>query len=107
MSVAKAHEEGVLVTTRVTPKVSRNAADGVRCDADGNERLVLKVTAPPDKGKANNAVIKLLAKALNVPASQIEIVSGETNRNKTLLVRGESGDLLKSLNALTGNNNND
>ena len=55
--------------------------------------LALKVTAVPDKGRANQAVIEVLAKAAGLPKSAFSIVSGETDRNKTVLVAGNTGAL--------------
>lgn len=49
----------------------------------------VRVTAVPDKGKANAAVTVLLAKALGVPKSAISVVSGETARLKTIAVAGD------------------
>jgi len=54
--------EGLEVQLRVTPDASRDAIGDVVADAQGNGALKLAVTAVPEKGKANTAVIKLLAK---------------------------------------------
>ncbi len=52
------------------------------------ERLKIRVTVPPEGGKANRAVIEILSKALRVPKSSIEIVKGETSRIKTVRIEG-------------------
>lgn len=57
--------------------------------ADGTEVLRLRVAAVPDRGKANAAVVALLAKALHVPRSAITLVSGETARLKTVEIAGD------------------
>lgn len=75
--------EGLRLALRVTPRAGRNSVEGVR---DG--RLLVKVTAPPDEGKANAAVVKLLAKHFSIPPSSIELLSGATAREKLLLLRG-------------------
>lgn len=75
--------QGLRLAIRVTPRAGRNSVEEVR---DG--RLLVKVTAPPDDGKANAAVIKLLAKELGIAASSIELLSGATSREKLLLLRG-------------------
>lgn len=75
--------DGVRLELRVTPRAGRNALEGVR---DG--RLQVKVTAPPEDGKANAAVIKLLAKTWKLPQSSFEVIAGHTARDKSLLVRG-------------------
>jgi len=68
---------------RALPRASRNEVVGV---SDG--RLRVRVTAAPADGKANAAVIRLLAKLLRVPASSIELTSGHKRRDKHFLVRG-------------------
>ena len=55
--------------------------------------LAVKVTAAPDKGRANKAVIEVLAKAWRLPKSAFALVAGETERNKTLLVTGSPAEL--------------
>lgn len=54
----------------------------------GNGLVKIKVTAAPSKGKANEAVIKLLAKELGIKKSQIAIVSGETSKIKIIELNG-------------------
>lgn len=75
-----------MLAVRVTPKASAN-----RIEAEGGT-LRVRVTAPPDKGKANKAVIELVAKALGVPRSAVEIVRGETGREKLLRIGGFAKD---------------
>lgn len=77
------HRDGVALPLHVTPRASANAVTGLR-----EGRLCVKVTAVPEDGKANAAVIKLLAKALGLAPSRIEVLSGATARDKTVLVRG-------------------
>jgi uncharacterized protein (TIGR00251 family) len=61
-------------------------------------RLKIKVTAPPERGKANSALVELLSKSLKVPKSAISVVGGQTSRNKRVLIEGISGEeLLKRL----------
>jgi len=67
------------VDLRVVPRSSRNAIDGTR---DG--RLVVRITAPPVDGAANEAVIGAVAKFYGVPKSRVRIVSGARSRNKTV-----------------------
>jgi hypothetical protein len=78
----------MLLSLRVTPKSSRSEVSGLHVAADGQVSLAVKVTAPPDKGKANRAVIETLARATGLPKSAFAIVSGETDRHKSLLVTG-------------------
>ncbi len=69
-------QPGTLIEVRVTPRASRNA---VLLD-DGAIRVT--VTTVPEDGKANAAVVKLLAKALGVAKSRLVLVRGATSRDK-------------------------
>jgi uncharacterized protein YggU (UPF0235/DUF167 family) len=62
----------------------------VRVDVDGTVRV--EVTAPPERGKANDAVRTLLAEVLGVPRARVEIVGGAHARTKRVTVGGLSGD---------------
>ena len=65
------------------------------------DELKLRVKAPPEKGKANAEVIKLLAKALDLPSGQIDITTGHTSQRKTVVVAGIDQTLLeKKINQL-------
>jgi uncharacterized protein len=75
--------EGLRLALRVMPKARETAIGEVR---DG--RLSIRVTTAPEDGKANEAVIKLLARAWRIPASRFEILSGHTSRDKQLLIQG-------------------
>jgi uncharacterized protein (TIGR00251 family) len=78
-------EAEFFLSLKVSPKASRNAIVGWY-----GEALKVSVTAVPDKGKANVAVIKLLAKALALPKSALRIARGDTQREKLLAIRGPS-----------------
>jgi uncharacterized protein (TIGR00251 family) len=92
--------EGVLVSLRVTPNAGRDVIDGVETRDDNSIVLRIRVAAVPDKGKANAAVIVLLAKKLGVPKSSLRLVSGETARMKTVLVEASFEALAPKLAAL-------
>ena len=79
-----------MLAVRVTPKASRNEVTGLYTAADGAVSLSVKVTAAPDKGKANAAVTNLLAKRLGVAKSTLTLVKGETDRNKIFQISGNS-----------------
>lgn len=91
--------DGVRLTLRVTPKASRNAITGLADTADGSRVLKVSVTAVPENGKANEAVIKLLAKAWKLPKSSFTVVAGATDRNKIMHVAGEPAELMGRLTA--------
>lgn len=78
---------------RVQPGASREGIEGLISPPDGQVALKVRVCAPPEGGRANAALVKLLAKAWNLPKSAISIVSGHGQRRKTLLVSGDPADL--------------
>jgi len=84
---------GLRVAVRLTPKASRDRIEGARAEADGGTVLKVSVTAVPEDGKANAALIKLLAKEWRLPKSAFDVVQGATDRRKTLLITGDSADL--------------
>ncbi|WP_448192394.1 DUF167 domain-containing protein [Azospirillum sp. sgz301742] len=89
--------DGIRAVLRVTPKASRNAVAGLADTVDGRKALKVTVTTVPEDGKANEAVIKLLAKLWHVPKSSITVVAGHTDRNKILHVAGDPADLMRRL----------
>lgn len=82
----------------MTPKASADRIQGWAEDEAGQRVLKISVTAVPEDGKANKAVIALLAKRLKLPKSAIEIASGALARHKTLLIDGDDA-LLAQLSA--------
>ncbi|MBK1795613.1 DUF167 domain-containing protein [Devosia sp. WQ 349] len=92
---------GVTLHLRVTPNAGRDAIDGPETRGDGSCYLRLRVSAVPDKGKANAAVIALLAKKLNLTKSAIKLVSGDTARFKTLAIAGDATVISKALETIT------
>ncbi|MEE8445867.1 MAG: DUF167 family protein [Alphaproteobacteria bacterium] len=92
-----ATRDGVRVAVRLTPRAGRNRIDGLVEDADGAPMLKISVTAAPERGKANGALVKLLAKAWRLPKTTIGIATGATSRRKTLLVRGDPQKILGRL----------
>ena len=89
--------DDVLLAVRAQPGASQNRIVGVVADADGNERLKVQVTAPPEDGKANAAIIKLLATAMRVPKSACTVTVGHTSRNKTIAVSGADERAVRSI----------
>ena len=78
---------------RVTPGAAKNAIGGVWEGPDGERRLIVRVTAAPEKGKANKAVIALLSKELGIAKSAFSVIRGETDRNKTLAVEADEAEI--------------
>jgi uncharacterized protein (TIGR00251 family) len=80
---------GVRVAVRVQPGASRTGIDGLKTLDDGRVVLAIRVTAAAEGGKANAALIKLLAKTWKVPKSALEIVAGHGNRRKIVQIDGD------------------
>jgi uncharacterized protein (TIGR00251 family) len=89
--------DGVRVRLKVTPKAKRNQFGGLLDEPDGGKALKVQVTAAPESGKANEAVIALMAQEWGVAKSAISVVSGATDRRKLVEIRGPSQDLLARL----------
>ena len=75
-----------ILTIRVTPRSAKPGIGGWQGGADGRHELEVRVAEAPADGKANEAVIRLLAKALGVSRSSVKIVSGQTSRHKRIEV---------------------
>jgi uncharacterized protein (TIGR00251 family) len=74
---------GVRLAVRVVPRASRSAVAGVR-----GGRLMVRVTAPPVEGAANEAVLDVIAGAVGVPRRAVSLLAGETQRDKTVVIVG-------------------
>jgi uncharacterized protein YggU (UPF0235/DUF167 family) len=73
---------------RLTPKGGRDALDGVEALADGRSVLKARVRVAPENGRANEALIGLIASALGIPKSAVSIRAGATSRIKTIFIAG-------------------
>ena len=90
-----ADSAGTVIKVKVIPRSSRTEILGKE-----NDIYRMKLTDPPVEGKANKAVIELLAEKLGVPKREIEIVSGKTGRLKTIRIRGlTAGEVAQALKA--------
>ncbi|WP_066634861.1 DUF167 domain-containing protein [Desulfolucanica intricata] len=75
--------EGVVFKVRVQPRASKDQVSGLYEDA-----VKIRLAAPPVDGEANKALCNFLAKKLGVSRSQVELVAGQTGRNKLVRVTG-------------------
>ena len=75
--------QGVTLRVRVQPRSSRNGLGGEREGA-----LVVRLTAPPVEGRANQALARMLADALGVPPSAVQLVRGDSGRDKVVAIAG-------------------
>ena len=101
--MARSHSgatEPAHLPVRLTPGASADRIDGWDVDAEGRPVLKVRVRARPVEVEANEALTKLLAKALGVPKSAVAIQRGGQSRTKILVIEGLSEDEAKS--RLTG-----
>ena len=89
--------DGVRVRIRLTPKAAANRVIGCVTDAQGTVQLKATVTAVPEKGKSNRALLKMLAKEWHAGMRQLSLIGGHKDRNKTVLVAGETATVRKML----------
>jgi uncharacterized protein YggU (UPF0235/DUF167 family) len=95
---------GVALSVRLTPKGGRDAIDGIETLADGRAVLKARVRATPSEGEANQALCRLIAKAMGVPPRDVTLIAGATARIKRLAISGDALTLIAALEkiALTG-----
>jgi hypothetical protein len=98
----RASGEAVLLSLRLTPKSSRDAIEGVESLSDGRSVLKARVRAVPEDGKANEALLRLLARTLDHPKRAMSLVSGATGRTKVIRIEGPPEAIAARLAALSG-----
>jgi len=89
--------DGVVVACRLTPKGGRDAIDGAATLSDGMRVLLVRVRAVPEDGKANDALIRLIAAKAGAPASKARLVSGAKSRLKQVAISGDPAALIAAL----------
>jgi len=90
-------EDGLLLHVRLTPKSARDEIGGVVQLADGSSVFQARVRAVPEYGKANEALVRLLAERFGVPASAVHIEAGTGSRLKTVSIEGDAASLIARL----------
>ena len=86
----------MILDVRVIPRASKSAIAGKRGDA-----LLVRLSAPPVDGAANEALVEFLARALGQPRRNVTIVSGHKSRDKRVSIEGISdSDLTSRLSAI-------
>lgn len=75
-----------MITAKVVPQSKKNAVEDITIEANGSLSLKIRISAPPVDGKANQAVIDILAKHFSVKKSDVEIIKGHTTRQKLIKV---------------------
>lgn len=89
--------DGLTLRVRLTPKARRSSIDGLMPEADGAVALKVAVTAAPEKGEANEALIALLAKEWRLAKSAITLTQGAADRRKRLHLAGDPAELERRL----------
>jgi uncharacterized protein YggU (UPF0235/DUF167 family) len=84
---------------KLTPNSRHNRIAAITADADGRGYLNVHVTAVPEKGCANAALIALLARHLTLPKSAIQLQAGAKDRHKSLTIQGDMGELMERIEA--------
>jgi uncharacterized protein (TIGR00251 family) len=83
MIVITDHAEGCVLPVRAQPGARRSGVQGEQAGA-----LKIAVTAPPQDGRANEALVEELREVLGIRRSQVELIGGATGRDKRFLIRG-------------------
>lgn len=89
--------EGLSLAVRLTPKGGRDAIDGVEILSDNRPVLKVRVRAAPSEGEANAALVKLLAKTLDVPSRAVNLAAGASARIKRIAIEGDAEKLAARL----------
>jgi uncharacterized protein YggU (UPF0235/DUF167 family) len=92
----------VRVAVRLSPRAGGDRIDGLARLADGTPVLKVAVAAPPSEGRANDALLQLLAKEWHLPRRDLALAAGHKSRSKLVHVAGEPAALLARLAALLG-----
>ncbi|PLX34919.1 MAG: hypothetical protein C0605_12110 [Hyphomicrobiales bacterium] len=93
-------QDGIRLTVRLTPNAARDMIEGEAELADGTRVLKARVRAVPEKGRANKALIKLLARTFGQAPSRVSVVKGTTARKKTMHIKGDPAELMKRAGSL-------
>ncbi len=86
--------ENLIIKLKISPNASKNEI--IKTD----EMVKVKITAQPIENKANKALIEFLSKNFKVPKSSIEIVKGETSKEKTILFKNISSDKMVEIKSI-------
>lgn len=81
-----AKDDGLIIKLKISPNASKNEI------IKTEEGVKVKITAQPIDGKANKALIEFLSKHFKIPKSSIEILRGETSKEKTILIKTSDDD---------------
>lgn len=87
----KETKDGLLLQIKISPNASKN------CIIKDKTGVKVKLTAQPIEGKANKALVEFLSKQFKIPKTSIEILKGETSKEKTLLIKVFDNDKVQDI----------
>ena len=87
-------EDSLIIKLKISPNASKNEI------IKNNSEIKIKITAQPIENKANKALIEFLSKKLKIAKSNIEIIKGETSKEKTLLFKNISSDKMVEIKSI-------
>jgi uncharacterized protein len=90
-------EDGLRVAIRLVPRAMGDRLVAIAATPEGGRVLKATVTAPPEAGRANEALLRLLAQAWHIPRRDISIIQGLTSRNKAVRIAGDPHRLLEKI----------
>ena len=93
-------KQGIILRVRLTPNSSSCFIKGVFENAEGLHFLKIGVVSVPEKGKANKELIGFLAKKLCIAKNKIQIISGDTDRYKKILISEENDEIVSLIEQL-------
>ncbi len=91
---------GVIIHVRLTPRAATDQIEGQRTLSDGRAVLAARVRAVPEDGRANEALLHLIARSLHVRVSDCALESGGKSRLKSVSVKGDPAQLSRLLEML-------
>lgn len=83
------HDKGTLISLHIQPGASKNEISG-----EHNQRLKIKIKAPPRDGEANEGLIEFMSEVLKISKKKIFLIQGESSRQKTILVELSLNEIL-------------
>jgi uncharacterized protein len=89
--------EGVRVAIRLSPRARADRLQGLVTVAKGGQSIKVSVMAPPQEGRANEALLQLLSRAWRLPRRSLALVAGAASRNKTVSIAGNPQQLFAEL----------
>jgi uncharacterized protein YggU (UPF0235/DUF167 family) len=93
---------GISLAVRLTPRGGRDAIDGMERLADGHSVVRVRVRAAPSEGKANEALIRLIARAAGAAPRDVALAGGATGRVKRLVISGDGPTIVAALEKAVG-----